>query len=121
MIDPASRAMRDAAKEATVLFTSPGSDAFLKGLTRNADRIFCFTRCPEPARNSFRSLSEGAKEPDHPRGLHMIRWPLRASGQAPEPKRQANRTLLELETTNQIIGRHSMPGFGFEDRGPAPS
>jgi hypothetical protein len=49
VIDPASQAMSDAAKEATVLLYSPGTDAFLEDLTRNADRVFYFEEGPRAA------------------------------------------------------------------------
>jgi hypothetical protein len=46
MIDLASQAMSDAAKEAAVLLYSPGTDTFLEDLTRNADRAFYFDEEP---------------------------------------------------------------------------
>jgi hypothetical protein len=46
MIDLASQAMSDAAKEAAVLLYSPGTDTFLEDLTRNADRVFYFDEGP---------------------------------------------------------------------------
>jgi hypothetical protein len=49
MIDLASQAMRDAAKEAAVPLYSPGTDTFLKDLTRNADRVFYFDEGPRAA------------------------------------------------------------------------
>jgi hypothetical protein len=47
MIDLASQAMSDAAKEAVVLLYSPGTDTFLEDLTRNADRVFYFEEGPK--------------------------------------------------------------------------
>ncbi len=46
IIDLASQAMSDAAKEAAVLLYSPGTDPFLEDLTRNADRVFYFDEGP---------------------------------------------------------------------------
>jgi hypothetical protein len=46
MIDLASQAMRNAAKETAVLLYSPGTDLFLEELTRNADRAFYFDEGP---------------------------------------------------------------------------
>lgn len=46
MIDLASQSISDAAKGAAVLLYSPGTDAFLEELTRNADRIFYFDERP---------------------------------------------------------------------------
>jgi hypothetical protein len=49
MIDLASQAMSDASKEAAVQLYSPGTDTFLKDLTRNADRVFYFDEGPRAA------------------------------------------------------------------------
>ncbi|MDD1752205.1 MAG: hypothetical protein LUQ38_03835 [Methanotrichaceae archaeon] len=42
----ASRALRQAAHEATVLLYSPGIDPFLEGLAEGADRVFYFEEGP---------------------------------------------------------------------------
>ena len=46
MTEYISRGMSDAAKEATVLLYSPGTDTFLEELTKNADRVFYFDEGP---------------------------------------------------------------------------
>jgi hypothetical protein len=46
MTEYVSQALRDAAKEAAVLLYSPGSDAFLEELARNADRVWYFDDGP---------------------------------------------------------------------------
>jgi DNA polymerase I len=53
MIDLASQALIDAAKEAVVLLYSPGTDTFLEDLTRNADRIFYFDKGRELQQSKF--------------------------------------------------------------------
>jgi hypothetical protein len=47
MIELASQALSEAAKEAAVLLYSPGTDPFLEDLTRNADRVFYFDEGPK--------------------------------------------------------------------------
>jgi DNA polymerase I len=46
MVEYVSHALSDAGKEAAVLLYSPGSDPFLEGLSRDADRMFYFDEGP---------------------------------------------------------------------------
>jgi hypothetical protein len=46
MVEYVSQALSDAAKEATVLLYSPGTDTFPEDLTKNADRVFYFDEVP---------------------------------------------------------------------------
>jgi DNA polymerase I len=46
MTEYVSKAMREAAKEATVLLYSPGADPFLEELIKNADHVFHFDERP---------------------------------------------------------------------------
>ena len=46
MTEYISQALHDAAKEATVLLYSPGTDTFLEDMTKNADRVFYFDEGP---------------------------------------------------------------------------
>lgn len=46
MIEYVSQGLHDAAKEATVLLYSTGTDTFLEDMTRNADRVFYFDEGP---------------------------------------------------------------------------
>lgn len=46
MTEYVSQAMREAAKEATVLLYAPGADPFLEELVANADRVFYFNEGP---------------------------------------------------------------------------
>ena len=57
MIDLASQAMSDAAKEAIVLLYSPGTDTFLEDLTRNADRVFYFDEGPRASTKLISKVS----------------------------------------------------------------
>ena len=46
MTEYVSQAMREAAKDATVLLYAPGADPYFEDLTRNADRVFYFEEGP---------------------------------------------------------------------------
>ena len=46
MVEYVSQGLHDAAKEATVLLYSPGTDTFLEDMTKNADRVFYFDEGP---------------------------------------------------------------------------
>jgi hypothetical protein len=47
MVDYVSKAIREAAQEATVLLYSPGLNPFIEELARNSDRIFYFEEGPQ--------------------------------------------------------------------------
>ena len=65
--------MSDAAKEASVLLYSAGTDTFLEDVTRNPDRLF-FDEGPKAATKALcESISAGAEEPNDPVGQDMIR------------------------------------------------
>ena len=51
------------------------TDIFLEEMTRNADRVFYFDEGRSYDEAYFESLSKSAEEPDHPRGLDMIKLP----------------------------------------------
>ena len=46
MVEYVSQGLHNAAKEATVLLYSPGTDTFLEDLTRKTDRVFYFDEGP---------------------------------------------------------------------------
>ncbi len=46
MVEYVSQALREAAKEASVLLYSPGADPYLEELIKNADRVFYFDERP---------------------------------------------------------------------------
>ncbi len=46
MVEYVSKAMKEAARDATVLLYSPGADPFLEELIKNADRVFYFDERP---------------------------------------------------------------------------
>jgi len=46
MVEYVSQGLHDAAKEATVLLYSLGTDPFREDMTRNADRVFYFDEGP---------------------------------------------------------------------------
>ena len=46
MVEYVSQGLYDGAKEAAVLLYTPGTDAFLEDMTRNADRVFYFDEGP---------------------------------------------------------------------------
>lgn len=65
--------MREAAKEATVLFYAPGSDPFLEELVKNANKVFYLNEGPRAeARIVAIGQSEDANEPEHAGGIHVI-------------------------------------------------
>ena len=101
MIDLASQAMSDAAKEASVLLCSPGTDTFLEDLTRNADRVFYFDEGP---RANTKLIATGSEEPDHPGGLDMIKLPWKRGARPIEPRIRVNPRLLELENGKKRMG-----------------
>jgi len=55
MVEYVSKAMREAAQEATVLLYSAGLDPFIEELARNSDRVFYFEEGP---RDSPRLLAK---------------------------------------------------------------
>lgn len=55
MVEYASHALSDAAKEAAMLLYSPWSDPFLEELTKNADRTWCF----DEVRGMHKGISQG--------------------------------------------------------------
>jgi hypothetical protein len=73
--------LHDAAKETAVLLYSSGTDTFLEDMTRNADRIFLLRRRAKSYDKAyFESLSKSAEEPDHTRGLDMIKFAAETGG-----------------------------------------
>ena len=51
----------------------------------------------------FESLSRSAEEPDHPRGLDMIKLPWKREAKPLGPKIMVNPRILELQTAKQIL------------------
>ena len=103
MVEYVSQGLHDAAKEAAVLLYSPGTDTFLEDMTKNADRVFYFYEGPRATTKLISKAYPKAEEPDHPRGLDMIRWPRKRETRPLESKITVNPRLLELQTAKQIL------------------
>ena len=57
----------------------------------------------DKGRELRRSLSKSAEEPDHPRGLDVIKLPWKRGARPFEPRPMVNPRLMELETAKQIL------------------
>ena len=105
MVEYVSQGLHDAAKEAAVLLYSTGTDTFLEDMTKNADQSILFRRGAESYNEAyFESLSKSAEEPDHPKGLVMIKLPWKREARPLEPKMKVNpKTPGTLQTAKQIL------------------
>ena len=91
MIDLAFQAPSDAVKEAALLLCSPGNDAFLEKLNRNADRAFYFDEGPRVSTKLvLKSLLEGLEESENPGGLDIDSMATQTRGKPLEPRIKVN-------------------------------
>jgi DNA polymerase I len=76
MIDLAFQAPSDAAKEASLLLCSPGNDAFLEKLNRNADRVFYLDEGPRASTKLvLKAYSRAYKSQKILETWTLILWP----------------------------------------------
>ena len=65
MVEYVSRAMKEAAQEATMLLYSPGLDPFVEELAQNSDHIFYFEEGPRDFAQTPGQIKPEDQEPGH--------------------------------------------------------
>ena len=90
MVEYVSQGLHDAAKEATLLLYSPGTDTFLEDLTKMPTEYSTSMMGQEQRQSLSRNSIIGSEEPDTTRGLDFILKPMQKSAKLLELKRMAN-------------------------------